>query len=146
MFSFLTPFKMYIYIAIAVFVITLMVYCKMLKSENKQLITDKATAVALNQTQATAITACTKNTQELKDREAELDKNAKAAVEEAKKEALVEFKRSNEILFRKPKAPVITADNAANFGGTDKEEQLKDYLSAQDLANEEIDRRQAARK
>jgi hypothetical protein len=88
-----------------------------------------------------ALTECSNATDALKAREGEITAKARAALDEAKKQAVVDYKASESLLSRKPVQPVITSKNQSQYGGNDKDVQLKDYLATQQLMNELIDAR-----
>jgi len=140
--TFLSGFKLYIYGAVAIAFVCLIIYCKVLSSENTSLIQDNAKINLIAGQQVTALATCDKNTKALKTREDEITKNAQAAVEEAKKQAVVDYKAANDYLFRKPKTIVVTKDNASQFGGMDINLRMTDYLQTKDMMNDAIDARQ----
>lgn len=95
----------------------------------------------LSEKQAKLLTECDTNTKALVSAEKKNTEDARAAVEEAKKEAASEHDRALELARKRPKEVVVTQENAKNYGGTDTTAQTKDYLATHDLANEEIDLR-----
>lgn len=137
----LSQLKIGIYAIIAGMVLMLGLYCKTLKEDNTKLSKSIGELTVLNEVQGKTMLACSDGTAKLKDREAEITENAKVALAEAKKEAEGNYKRYRDIIHRQPKEPVVTKDNEQEYGGSDIMIQLKDYLSAHDLANEEIDLR-----
>jgi predicted S18 family serine protease len=139
----LSAIQGYIYLAVALAFAALLVYCKVLHRENVTLISDKA---KLEQSVTGFIKTVERYdaaTKELKAKEDERTEAAKAAVEEAKKSSHIDYVASQTLLSRKPKPPIVTPGNANQYGGLTTELKMSDYLAAQDLANEEIDRRQA---
>jgi hypothetical protein len=142
MLDLLGPFKGYIYLVVGLAFAALLIYVKVLRNENSTLLIEKGSWTAAIAQQATLIDSCNKSTKEFKDRETTLTANAKDAVEKAKVESVENFKQENSWLFRKPKTIVIDKNNAPQFGGLTIELRMNDYISAQDLMNEAIDKRQ----
>jgi hypothetical protein len=128
-------------ISIAAAFLALSTYCWFLNNSNERLVKENAQLVIIAKNKQDAAKQCSDNTDELVRVEKQNTENAKLAVEQAKKEAVRDYINANNILIRKPVQPKITAETANNFGGTDKDAQLKDYLSTHDLANEAIDTR-----
>lgn len=131
----------YIHLALAAIILALGVYCKILKVENSAL--DSRITLLTNsiQIKITALKDCSDATQAVLDKEALNTKNAKIAVAEAKKNAVVDYTAATQVLVAKPKSPVVTKDNAKDFGGLDDMIKEKDYLATQQLINDAIDAR-----
>lgn len=126
-------------IAVASIILALGGYCYVLQGENKALKTINTEQTKWLEAKTDALTLCTESTEALEKREKEITENAKKAVEEAKKEAVKDYKAANSYLFAKPKVPVITKDNEQDFGGNDTMVQMKDYLATHQLVNEFIE-------
>jgi uncharacterized protein YoxC len=135
------PLKTYLVGAVAAVFLTVSLYCKVLYDENAELKTKYSELTNSYDKKVTALTECSNGVANLAKREEELTKNAKEAVDKAKKGAAAEYKASNDILFRKPVQPEVTHVNAKDYGGDDVMVQLKDYLATQLLMNELIDQR-----
>lgn len=135
----LTNIKLVAYGAIAAILAAILIYCYILRKDNAQLASDLAKSTIVLGQQSQVLLACDKNTKDLKAKEDKNTTDARVAVEEAKKQAVEDYKRTIDLAHRKPKDPVITKDNSKNYGGTNTSEQVKDYLSSHDLINEEID-------
>lgn len=133
----------YIHIAVAIAFLAMLYVSKMLWNQNEVLTETNIKITTIYQEKVAALTSCSNGVIALKKRENEITENAKAAVAEAKKEAVVEYKASNAYLFKKPKAPVITSANVQDYGGNDTMIQLKDYLATQKLINDFIDEQAA---
>jgi hypothetical protein len=111
-----------------------------LEEDNAKLLQDKGTLTANYTSLQSASAQCSRSVEDFAAQSDTRTKQAQVAVEEAKKEAVENYKTSNAYLFAKPKAPIITKDNAKNYGGTNKDSQLNDYLATQELFNTYIDR------
>lgn len=129
----------YIQATLGAIIVALGFYCSHLDSKNEDLTTKNIVLTTSYKDKVDALTECGVVTTKLKERESKITADAKEAVEEAKKKAVIEYKAANDVLFRKPKQPKITPENVQNYGGTETEAQLKDYLSTHDLMNELID-------
>lgn len=131
----------YLKLGVLALFIALGIYCNVLRNEVADLTKSNTLLVHGYQEKVDALAICSGNTEELEKAQDTLTKNARIAVAEAKKEAVVEYKKSNAYLFRKPQEPVITKDNEKEYGGNDVMVQLKDYFASQQLMNEIIDSR-----
>lgn len=134
--------KTYLKLGLAVVFIGLCLFCKVLYDQNATLKFEKDQLEQSYNGKVNALAKCSKGVEDLSKREEEITKNAKEAVEEAKKKAVAEYKASNDILFRKPTQPVITSSNVKEYGGPDTSILLKDYLATQYLLNDLIDQRE----
>jgi hypothetical protein len=138
---------MYIYGIIAAVVLTVIggmgFEIHSLKKDNATLTTNVATAVATNAQQKTALQECSAATDKLKADQDKMSADEEAAIAQARLDAITDYKNSNTILFQKPVVPVITKENEADYGGTDKTAQNNDYLATQKLLNDYIDQHNA---
>jgi hypothetical protein len=119
----------------------LVFYCNHLSDRYKVLEMNFTALKESYDDKVSALTECSGATDALKAREDEITTRARAALDEAKKQAVVDYKASQSLLLRKPVQPVITPQNQSQYGGSDKDIQLKDYLATQQLMNEMIDSR-----
>jgi len=133
----------YIHLALVAAILALGVYCKILRSENSSLTSSNTLLTTSMQVKIKALKDCSDATQAVADKSALVTADAKKAIEEAKKSSAVDYLKSNQVLISKPVAPIITKDNAKNYGGLDTMIQEKDYLATQQLANDAIDARDA---
>lgn len=85
-----------------------------------------------------AAKTCSESVDKLKEASDKQTEDAKKAVAKAKKEAVIDYISANDVLFKKPETPVVTAENAKDFGGTDTAKQLTDYLQTQKLFNDMV--------
>jgi phage-related tail fiber protein len=122
-------------------VVLLAWYALDLRDSNSKLQVELNTLRPVAEKQVKLLAECDTNTKALKEAEKKNTSDAKAAVEQAKKEAQAEHERADDLARRRPKEIIVTKDNAKDFGGTDNAAQMKDYLATHDLANEEIERR-----
>lgn len=125
-------------VIVAVFM-GMLFFSKVLWDKNEALKKTNIEITLVYEEKVKALALCSGGVLKLKERETKITKEAVAAVTEAKKEALVQYKASNAFLFKKPKAPVVTAANVQDFGGTNVEVQIKDYLATQKMINDMID-------
>jgi hypothetical protein len=116
-------------------------YCNHLSDKYKTLEVNFAALKESYDDKISALTECSGATDALKAREDEITSKARAALDDAKKQAVVDYKASESLNLRKPIQPVVTLQNQSQYGGSDKEAQLKDYLATQQLMNEMIDSR-----
>lgn len=114
---------------------------KVVYKDNGLLIADKAKLELTVTNQKAALDTCSKNTIDLKVREDELTKNAKAEVEKANEKADTNRKAFLNLLNSKNKDPIITPENVSNYGGEDDAAKMRDYLNTQYLLNQYIDLR-----
>lgn len=114
---------------------------KVLYKDNGILISDKAKLELTVTTQKEALDTCSKNTDELKTREDEITRNAKAEVEKANQKADTNRRAFINLLNSKNIDPVVTPENVVNYGGEDEAARLRDYLNTQYLINQYIDLR-----
>lgn len=129
----------YIQLTLGAILLALGFYCNVLMDRNDSLTQKNTELTSSYNAKVEALTTCSKATTELKAKEIKLTADALIAVAEAKKKAVLDYKASNDFLFRKPKPPVITPENVINYGGAETSIQLGDYLSTQELMNEFID-------
>ena len=128
-----------IHLAIVAVFFGMLFFSKVLWDKNEALKKTNIEITLVYEEKVKALAECSGGVIKLKKREDEITKEAQKAVELAKKQALVEYKEANAYLFKKPKAPVITAANVQDFGGPDKEVQVSDYLATQKLVNDMIE-------
>lgn len=143
MLGFFTQYKIAFYAAILAVIASIILGLSWevhsLKKDNSILTTQVAQAVIVNKQQSQDLAVCSAATDKLKAQEDLISAQEDLAIAKAKAEALQDYKNSNTILFQKPVVPVITKDNAKDFGGTDNKAQIDDYLATQKLFNDYID-------
>lgn len=131
--------SVYYHLSIVAVFLGLLFFSRMMWNKNEVLTEANTKITLVYEEKVRALQTCSSGVVALKKKDDELTKNAKVAVEEAKKSAKVDYKSSSDTLFKKPKAPVITKANVQDYGGEDTMVQLKDYLATQKLVNDLID-------
>lgn len=114
---------------------------KVAYNDNRLLTVDKAKLELTVTNQKVALDTCSDNTKNLKAREDEITKNAKAEVEKANQKADTNRRAFINLLNSKNIDPVVTPENVVNYGGEDEVARLRDYLNTQYLINQYIDLR-----
>lgn len=141
----------YIYAGIAIIIVVLLGYCKVLSSEKTALqavnITLTGQVSQLSQVvkdKTNALQICSDNTISLKKKDEEITSNAKSAVEAAQKKSKISYSIAAKLIKSQTVVPTINSTNVQYYGGPDQAKKLADCDAAHQLFNDEIDRRAAA--
>lgn len=113
-------------------------YVNDLRSTNAELTDSLNTLKNAYDAQVSATQSCSDSVKDLSEKSILQTENAQKAVSEAKDKAKAEYDKAYALLISKPKPPVITPENAVNYGGINKDSQLQDYVNTHALFNEQF--------